>query len=320
LNVKIVSDAKMVAGRLKVNIDLQIPEDELDLDEKKGGGKPGRGGAGRWVTIMGRHVFIGGDGVPRQGGPNGPKVDMDKLEGRGESKPKPEEKPKPKPEAEKPKIKPESEKPKPKSGEFPDEKELRKSPPVIKEEKEPSWKAGKDADVVEESLGVYSTAEFEIINTRLRDGDPVGPRLSKNVEAISDAISRSGPVEQPLYRGINLKESEQKELLAQIEKSKSAGEPIEMKGFTSTTVDPRQAAAFAGSPQFMFEIKAKRGVFMDGASAYPNEREVLLNHAEKYRVVSVQKKARYEGERRLPGGKIAKAKRPVTIVQLEMID
>lgn len=93
--MKIIADAKVVDGRLKVGIDLRIPESDLDLDEKKGGGKPGRGGAGRWVTIMGRHVFIGGDGIPRQGGPNGPKVDMDELEGRGESKPKPEEKPKP---------------------------------------------------------------------------------------------------------------------------------------------------------------------------------------------------------------------------------
>jgi len=133
--MKIVSDAKIMNGRLQVSIDIQDPE--MELDEKKrgggGGGKPGRGGgAGRWVTIMGRHVFIGRDGVPRAG-PNGPKVDVDRSDdgpgGGGqkpESKPKPEaEKPKPKPESkpaekpkhedEKPKPKPEAEKPTAKS-------------------------------------------------------------------------------------------------------------------------------------------------------------------------------------------------------------
>lgn len=141
----------------------------------------------------------------------------------------------------------------------------------------------------------YSTSPK--INKRLWDqGD--NPTFSdlddkRTYENIAKGIDDAGELPKPItvWRGMSFDIAKH---MGKPDYKSLVGETIEMPGFQSTSLNPSVAVEFHNKYNTgevpMFEIKTKRGVFMDdGLSTLPDEQEFLMGHNWKYRVVGYEK-------------------------------
>ena len=140
------------------------------------------------------------------------------------------------------------------------------------------------------------------INTALRSGRKVPASIQRDVDRIHKVIADAPKPPPPgiVYRGVSHRIGNPK-----------AGDVMQLDGLISTSVDPAIASTFArGTTQTIFEIKPKRGVYIKpvSAGAFKKEKEFLMRHGSRYRVVGID-------EARVP-----KSTRKYRIIQLEEID
>ena len=148
-------------------------------------------------------------------------------------------------------------------------------------------------------------AESESLNSPLRDGQPLSPAKKNLFDSITAAIDASDdlPKETTVYRGLDVANIEQfKKKFAD-----SLGKNVNLKGLTSTSLDPQVATTFTRGEGIILEIKPKKGLYRNGHGAYPEEDEIILKHNAKYQVVAVQDKAEI-----VPG-------RTRTVIQLQEV-
>lgn len=150
------------------------------------------------------------------------------------------------------------------------------------------------------ALNDYTNEGYRAINKgskSLREGGPMPADLKENAENISKLIERTPKLAEPIttWRGIKLDPEAMESFLDQIDEAHYSGDPISLKGFTSSTMDPNVATkdfGGGGSGGVMFEITANHGVYLPSipnATAIEDEREFLMNHGAKFRVVGVSK-------------------------------
>lgn len=137
---------------------------------------------------------------------------------------------------------------------------------------------------------------YEAVNGRLKKGEPMAnARQQKIVDNLDAMIDGAPPwdTSRPLYRGISIPDS----AVAGFKKSAAAGEVMQMKGFTSTSIKSSVAkefaTEFAPSPPpprkaVLFKITTKKGaaLYYNGLSK-KDEAEVLLGRGWKYKVTNL---------------------------------
>lgn len=150
------------------------------------------------------------------------------------------------------------------------------------------------------SVKRYSGSDYHSLNGALRSdptGESMGPHNKKEFENLNNFIKTAGTLPKPVtvWRGIKPFNAEghhvdHDELINRY--ANHIGKTITLNGFQSTSFDPRVAAAFAGgSSKVIFEISTRKGGYMHDSSlsGHTNEREFLLGHGWKYRVLGIDK-------------------------------
>lgn len=127
----------------------------------------------------------------------------------------------------------------------------------------------------------YSDNGFFMLNRFLRGQANVSEEMKKRVARIESAINKAGEFDHPVttYRVIALERIDQEEMF-------KIGKTIRMKGFQSTSSDKDFPHKY-GSGNILMEITTKRGLPIGDRSKHPKEREILLGHNWKYKVIGI---------------------------------
>lgn len=173
------------------------------------------------------------------------------------------------------------------------------------------------------------------INECMRNPDCKG--FPDTIPVLNDMVNRARLSEEAtVYRGITFRGGEEegfrqgRELVEKFKQN--VGKTITMDGLQSTSVDKRVAQDFASEnfPGFtrwdpIFEIKTKRGLVVGDSSSYEDEKELLLGHKWKYRVVGVKHRVPFPNKTRFYDAKIGQVRNITAatyhdVIQLEVIE
>ena len=151
----------------------------------------------------------------------------------------------------------------------------------------------------------YTGSAYNIINQALRDG-PDTPswraaekwgRLAQ-VKELSNVIEKAGKLKKPItvWRGMRTTSAmaSSDQIIEQFRAN--VGGTVTLNGFQSTSTNPGVTSNFSGGNDnpVVFEIRTNKGLHATNLSGLPNEKEFLLGHGWKYRIVGVEKVPRKE--------------------------
>lgn len=158
-----------------------------------------------------------------------------------------------------------------------------------------AWQAG----LTEEQRGLldgYTDMYYQHMNYMLRnDGYTQGSNTYMNAEIdkLQETILSSKiPFDMTVYRGI---ENDTQYNVADLRKQ--IGQTMVDKGFGSTSLDFHTGYEFTGykspgdGPRLVYQYtlpKGLSGAYLEGISAHPGEKEVLLPHGAKFRITGVR--------------------------------
>ena len=157
-------------------------------------------------------------------------------------------------------------------------------------------KAEKDFDRLSfselEAIDSYTTSLSYRINAKLRANPN---EIDAEAKLIASSIDKAAEFEKeiPLYRGLNPRTSPEFDNERVINFFKeNVGKTVQMAGFQSATIDPNSAtlANFSRNNGVVMEIKTKKGLAIAGKSQSKGEKEVLLGHNWKYKVLGITQK------------------------------
>lgn len=164
----------------------------------------------------------------------------------------------------------------------------------------------------------YTGQGYEDINKALRTNpnQKLEDMPEYDVDKIQKAIkSKHNPKPPPpelVFRGVNITESEirvnmetgKSELVYNPFRTAKDGDIIEQHGFSSTTISPKKAITdffIKGKDDIVLEIIPTEGLYIESVSVHKHEKEFLIAHKARFRVVGPRKKVKfetYEGETR----------------------
>lgn len=149
-----------------------------------------------------------------------------------------------------------------------------------------------------DAFGDYAAGSYSTINKGLRDGTTPtkGAAAAKTIQAALDAA----PVlDKPIttYRGVRVSKAEEQHLIQQAEALSKSGGTMEMKGFTSTSLDYKIANQFSkgGESSVLFEVSARKGLYLGESAGNSHEKEFLLQHGTKFKVAGIKEVPIAEG-------------------------
>jgi len=220
-----------------------------------------------------------------------------------EEEPKPKEE-EPKPKKEKPKEKkPKKEKPKkekPEKKEEPTEKAISDMESHIDKLNDIS-----DGEILLKTVSDYTGGDFALFNTYLRTGKfkvermgkptPAGKKdkqkLDERMKVLSNFLEDAPKIKETVYRGMGWGTSKRdKKDFDKFIYDVENNEELSLKSFTSTSVNKEIAEYFGDNTHsIMFEIKSNNGVYLNGTSAFPTEKEVLFNKNSNFEIQSIDK-------------------------------
>jgi hypothetical protein len=140
-----------------------------------------------------------------------------------------------------------------------------------------------EKDLVE-SLRIYTTHEYKIINKEIREGGALSSRTEKIVNDIDSIFEMIYPIKEPLtlYRGVTIKDIKYD------------------KTFISTTYNEKIAKDFSTRSScciIIFSIPVgSKVIFLESISDSPDEQEVLLDRNANF-VITAIKEAKSLGEK-----------------------
>lgn len=145
-----------------------------------------------------------------------------------------------------------------------------------------SWARGLSASE-RSAIESYTGSYYQSINGMLRGRTTPHPSIEKSIEGISNALAKAPkpPPPELVWRGV--KGEHTREWASKL----ATGDIVEMKGFQSTTINPKFASDWgdSGYGGTLFEIKPSSGGYVLRLSEHESEYEFLLPHGSKYKVV-----------------------------------
>lgn len=129
------------------------------------------------------------------------------------------------------------------------------------------------------ALKLYMRDGYKVINHSLRTGD-ISAVTQARADRITAAIEKAGRFKEPVvvYRGLQFPP----DLLGKL----TPGQTFQAAGFQSTSFDPGVACHFKADRQgVVLEIKTDRGAFVEPLARFKEERELLLQHNQRFRII-----------------------------------
>jgi excisionase family DNA binding protein len=141
-------------------------------------------------------------------------------------------------------------------------------------------------------LSDYTQEGHETMNAALRSGKGKVPAELRAKAAALDAALDAAPVlDKPavVHRGMMITADKKEAFLAQMDKLNGSKRTLTNHGYVSTSLDPQVAGVFAlpENPENLsvnLEIKARKGLYLEGVTGNPGEQEFLLPRGTKFRV------------------------------------
>jgi hypothetical protein len=133
----------------------------------------------------------------------------------------------------------------------------------------------------------YSSGYYLALNQALRSGAALSPKSREVYDGLKAALDRAPALSEPVtaWRGINLPADQSRQLFANMEAARTSGEPVEMRGMISTSLSPGGAVDFGS---VMLEIRVGKGLYINPISTAKGERELILDHGTKFRVLGIK--------------------------------
>jgi hypothetical protein len=169
------------------------------------------------------------------------------------------------------------------------------------------------------SIDHYTQSGYATLNKDLRKGLQPKGGDRKIMDHLDAAMGKAGTLDKPIttWRGLSLPPQAGAAMEENLKKAVASGQPITMKGFISSSLNPEVGASFSkglGEKAMVFEVSARKGMYIGAVPGRGHisaeEREFLMPHDSKFHVVgfkTVKFKARgREMEKR-------------TVVQLEQV-
>ena len=161
------------------------------------------------------------------------------------------------------------------------------------DDKLPPEISGTVAHLTPEQAGAvrhYTGQGYIRINRALRSGtDPAAlPEEDQaTLRGVRSALAAAPELPHAItaWRGLGLDSQAQAQFLAGCEAALKGKTAVEMRGITSTSLNPAIASGFG---DVRLEIRAKKGMYINSVSTTPGEREFLIDHGAKYRVVGIK--------------------------------
>jgi hypothetical protein len=131
------------------------------------------------------------------------------------------------------------------------------------------------------------------INAALRGRAKPDAATVWHINHISKALKSAQPLPKPLtvWRGLSLDQDSQRELIEKATAAQQSGQRLRMRGFASTSLDPKTASNFSGfggsNNALVFEILAKKGLHLQSVSDH-EEDEFLMDHNSEFTVKGVK--------------------------------
>lgn len=119
--------------------------------------------------------------------------------------------------------------------------------------------------------------------------DEAAGKETETTKAFHSALASAPKFEGTTYRGINVPTSSDAYKMFT-----TPGAEVKFDSSASTSRSAKQAASFAQG-SIVMRIKGKSGVAMEHLSSYKHEKEIIMPHGTKYKVVSVAKNVKVEG-------------------------
>lgn len=141
------------------------------------------------------------------------------------------------------------------------------------------------------AIGHYTFSGFQDLNPQMIKHPNQHHRLTepnkKLLSELESAIGKAGQLPKPINvnRSIYLTPKASAAMVRDIEKKQSRGEELQFPSVASTTLHQPLEPEEGG---IVFRIKAKSGIYADPLSANKKEKEILLSHKAKYKVLSVE--------------------------------
>lgn len=165
------------------------------------------------------------------------------------------------------------------------------------------------------------------MNEQARVGklDSMTPKLKAAFAEINQQINEKGvELTGSVFRGMRLTATDYEKFVKDLETQRAENKQIELNGLTSTSTSIEQGFSFAQAyprgvsdqHSVLFEIKAKKGLPVEKLSGYRDEKEVLLAHGSKFKVLAVRKEELdFIVDKRITGAVDKKV--DITIIELE---
>lgn len=146
----------------------------------------------------------------------------------------------------------------------------------------------KEAKVVE----MYTGSSFVDMNNGLRGKGIKDPGMKDLANILQNTISKVKPFKEPVAveRLVDIKGAKLEKMLKQMETAKDNGKPWKLDGFTSTA-SSLDKSAHAGLGSVRISLKVKRGLDASPYTQFPGQKELILEHGAKFKVVKIEKTA-----------------------------
>ncbi len=127
-------------------------------------------------------------------------------------------------------------------------------------------------------------------NKLLLSGESIPAEDLETVDRLSEVLQRAPKYYGPSYRGLHF-DSEAEKLL--FLSSLTAGEGHIFKAFSSSSLLKSKGEEFAGEEGVIIKFMSRKGVYLNGLSAYPEESEVLFDRNTAVVVVAIYPDRKY---------------------------
>jgi SPP1 gp7 family putative phage head morphogenesis protein len=149
----------------------------------------------------------------------------------------------------------------------------------------------------------YTSEDFQVLNEYMKSGDIIpdfyGEKLDESeikekINNIDTFLEGAPKMNGTVYRGMKFSK-EGKEPIRQFNKfvnDVGSKKSFMFKQFTSTSTDKDVALDFSMDKEnygVLFKIKSKNGVYLNGLSLIPEEKEVLFNKETKFKILGIDR-------------------------------
>jgi hypothetical protein len=137
------------------------------------------------------------------------------------------------------------------------------------------------------AVNAYSGGYYRALNQSLRTGAPLSPQSQQVYDGVRSAIAAAPPLKDAVtaWRGVKLEGDQARQFMAGMEGALKSKQPVEMKGLISTSLSPGTAADFGS---VVMEVRATHGIYVNPVSTVKGERELILDHGTKFKVVGIK--------------------------------